>query len=133
MTLTRRTGLVLVAAVSALGALMAMSIGMAIATDPRAAMCPDGKQLSSFQLPAANQIWDRIPKMEVNPELRNTEPVLVIVYDGEVEIMAALAPIDAAHESSARTQEAAYGGVVCVVINGQPIVYADVDLTGLVK
>lgn len=133
MTPSRRTGLVLVAAVGALVVLTAMSIGMATATDPRATMCPDGKQLTSFQLPAANRIWDRIPKMGVNPELRNTEPVLVIVYDGKVDIMAALAPIDADQDSSARTQEAAYDGVACVVVGGQPIVYADVDLAGLVK
>ena len=113
--------------------LLVASLQIVSASDPREALCPAGKHLSTFSVVASRNIWAHLPKMGANPELRTDDPAFVVVYDGPVDLMAAYAPPPMPRMGLSQTQvmETTYEGVVCVVLNNQPIVYADVDLAGL--
>jgi hypothetical protein len=103
----------------------------AVARDPRYDLCPvgAGKVLTSFALEHGRDYRAVFPKMGKSPELDNQDgSVFVVVFEGPVALPVFGNPRLGSRESpSVRT----YSGVVCAVIAGHPVIYADVDTVGM--
>jgi len=105
-----------------------------IALDPRAAQCGlalAGQIKSQVALDRASDFWTVFPKAGKAPELEVSSPAFVVVYDGTARFLSeAGAPPGIDEAGKPIPQPSTPGeetGVVCVVIDGQRIIYVNVD------
>ena len=74
----------------------------------------------SFTLPQAKDYRAHLPAAAVLPELEgNTAPALVAIFDGPLTV-----------PTVGLGQPRTYNSAVCVVINGEPYIYPELDTTG---
>ena len=95
------------------------------ALDARAAACGPllvGQIREQFALTHASDYRQRFPKMGFSPELENEQAAFMVVYEGPVTIEVAGRP-----NSGESLVKKAYNGVICVVVDGDPTVYVNVD------
>jgi hypothetical protein len=69
-----------------------------------------------------------MPRMGRSPELEIDAPAYVVIYDGVVHLAITGAPRP--NGAAGNPQPDGIAGVVCVVVNGSPTIYANVDSSG---
>lgn len=72
-----------------------------------------------------------LPGMLDNPELRTDAPASVVVFEGPTRLLLAGNPRNGEGGTVVGAQEATHEGVVCVLLGDYPIVYLDVDTSGM--
>lgn len=127
-------------------AVVAVAVGifgaanLALGVDPRLKTCTDGVKGSvqaSFAMAEARDYKGRVPRMKLSPELETNEPAFVVVFAGAVSLGVAGAPGPQTDESAGAAalepaiRQAEFTGVVCVVMDGFPTYYSNVDVSGL--
>lgn len=123
--------------VAAVGVLFVAVVagGVAAARDSRLDLCPTvrNKVLASFEIAQARRYQEFIPEMLRSPELETDSSAYVVIFDGPATLDVAGAPPGVDDNGAVISEEpapAAYDGVVCVVVDGTPTVYVNVDLAG---
>jgi hypothetical protein len=125
----------------AVAVLVLMQAQSALALDEKLRKCGADDQghkvRASFDIPRARDFKQYLPGMLDNPELQTDAPASFVVFEGPVQIAVAgglPASDDEQALASAATEgieQRTYDHVVCAIVGGTPIIYADVDLTGL--
>jgi hypothetical protein len=106
--------------------LLMFSVAVVTAADTRLSACGAdafGNQVdTTFEVPEARQIWERLPAMKMAPELEGSaEPLFVALFSGTYTTMTATGPIEVTN-------------AVCVTDgNGFIVIYTDVDRSGSVR
>jgi hypothetical protein len=125
----RVIGLGLAGAAVAVGAVLLMPR----TTDARLAACgatATNLVETTFDIPAANRIWEFVPGLQETPELENdSRPAFVVLFAGEFTTPFGGQPVQGEAERGPKT----YRDVTCIVqADGTINVYADVPREGLV-
>jgi hypothetical protein len=117
---------------AAIGAGTMLAIGIAVAAgvtpDARLSQCGSelgGNQVAtSFEIPAARDIWKYLPAMGKAPELEEDDrPAFVVIFEGEYH---------AAWVNGPTLREQTVSDVICVVTESGSInIYYDVSRQGL--
>ena len=109
-------------------ALAGCGIGGLSGLDPRATACDvlDGSIRTQIQMAQARDYHTIFPRMGYSPELESSQPAFFVVYEGPVRMPVMGAP-GVAGSSGGGMRTETFSGVVCAVIDGQRIVYTDVD------
>lgn len=110
----------------------------ALATDPRQALCTaqvGAPVRAAFAMTRASDYRLHLPKMGYSPELEQGDPAYLVAFSGDITVSVVGAPPAADENGRAvsvtGSAPTTYSGVVCVVVGGEPIVYVNVDQTGL--
>ena len=133
--MSSRLRLIALGSIAATIALVAVGARFAIAKDPRLDLCPTtGNQIvATFEIPSAREYQSWIPRMLRSPELEVDAPAYVVLFGDKATLPVLGAPpgVDAAGELiREQPLPTEFDGVVCVVVDGRPTVYTDVDTTG---
>ena len=127
-------GLALVAVVILVVATFLGNPKSTIALDPRGAQCGlalEGQIKSQVALNHASDFWTLFPKAGKAPELEVSSPAFVVVYDGTTHVFNIDGEPPGIDENGEPIPQATIAdeqtGVVCVVVEGQRIVYVNVD------
>lgn len=117
-----------------LGALAAvvLIVVACAARDPRATRCGIAAPVArEFALEHARDYRMALPRMGRSPELEIESPAYVVVYAGPVNLGGVNRAPDAQDSSGNPIghvdQPDSFTGVVCVVVNGSPTIYVNVD------
>jgi hypothetical protein len=76
---------------------------------------------AQFAMSRARDFWLHFPHAGLAPELEIDRPATVVVFDGPIEI--------ASMRAVGSTAPKTYSNVVCVVVDGERTLYANVDFT----
>lgn len=112
-----------------------VGIGIVSGRDARLDLCPvaGNKVLVSFEIPLARDYKVYLPAMLRSPELEVDVPAYIVIFDGDATLEIVGAPVGIDAEGNVIPQEKKpekASGVVCVVVDGRPTVYANVDTDG---
>lgn len=117
-----------------LGALTVLALLVAAcgARDPRAKACGiEAPVAREFALEHASDYRTALPRMGRSPELEIETPAYVVVYAGQVNLGGVMGAPDAEDASGIPIDHVdrpdSFAGVVCVVVNGSPTIYVNVD------
>ena len=116
----------------AVAALTAVLVTQVTASDPRLQLCPvgSGRVATSFALDHARDYRAAIPNWTGRtPELESSDrPAFFVVFAGPVSNLPVFGgPAQSSSGFVPGGGSKTYSGVVCVVIDDHPIVYADID------
>jgi hypothetical protein len=108
----------------------------ALATDPRQGICTSrvaAPVRAAIAMDRASDYKRHLPKMGYSPELEQGAPAYLVAFGGDasITVMGAPAPDGGGSSGVADVSQAVFTGVVCVVVDGAPIMYVNVDQTGL--
>lgn len=128
-TYLRRQLLIGVGLLTAAGLSAAMVVGAA-KPDPRVDTCgyaPSTNVVAAFDVSSARDLKTRIPGLALAPELDSDVPVSVVVFAGPITVRYPGRP-DLSNTAS--DAEQTVSNIVCVIADGVPTYYADIDLAG---
>jgi len=116
-------------------ALGAIAVGAAFVSaqraDARLAACGAGGPNTvdvTFDIPAANRIWDFVPGLQETPELENdSAPAFVVLFSGNFT-----SPFGGTFQGGGERAPRTYQNVMCVVqADGTVNLYADIPREGM--
>lgn len=107
-------------------ATIALLLGACGPRDSRALACGVEAPIArEFALAHASDYRTALPRMARSPELEIDAPAYVVIYAGVVDLAITGAPRP--NNAAGDPQPDGFSGVVCVVVNGSPTIYVNVD------